>query len=130
MSDAPETDSDETRTDEASEETTESDDSGDAGDSAGKDDGEDSDDGKDDGSASESVGSAGEDDVSDEEREQIEQEREERLDPDNRPDNVEVDNTERDFDVTSGSFEDHDLDEEEKTGPYNNPFEDGESEGG
>jgi hypothetical protein len=77
-----------------------------------------------------SVGSAGEGDVSDDEREQIEKEREERLDPDNRPDNVEVDNTQRDFDVTTGSFEDHDLDDEEDTGPYNNPFEDGEAEGG
>src|SRR3954471_9963824 len=38
--------------------------------------------------------------------EQIEEERERRLDPDNRPDNVEVDNTQRDFDVEKGLFKD------------------------
>lgn len=37
---------------------------------------------------------------------EIEEERERRLDPDNRPDNVEVDNTQRDFDVEKGMFED------------------------
>src|SRR3954463_10592627 len=41
-----------------------------------------------------------------EDAEEIEQERKERLDPDNRPDNVEVDNTQRDFDVEKGMFED------------------------
>jgi hypothetical protein len=38
--------------------------------------------------------------------EQIEEERQERLDPDNRPDNVEVDNTDRDFDPEKGMFTD------------------------
>ena len=38
--------------------------------------------------------------------EQIEKEREERLDPENRPDGVEVDNTDRDFDETKGMFTD------------------------
>src|SRR5207237_6265603 len=38
--------------------------------------------------------------------EEIEKERQERLDPDNRPDNVEVDNTQRDFDATKGMFTD------------------------
>ncbi len=33
-------------------------------------------------------------------------ERERRLDPDNRPENVEVDNTQRDFDVEKGLFTD------------------------
>ncbi len=37
---------------------------------------------------------------------EIEEERERRLDPDNRPENVEVDNTQRDFDVEKGMFED------------------------
>jgi hypothetical protein len=37
---------------------------------------------------------------------EIEEERQRRLDPDNRPDNVEVDNSERDFDVEKGMFED------------------------
>ncbi len=38
--------------------------------------------------------------------EAIEAERRERLDPENRPDNVEVDNTDRDFDVEKGMFTD------------------------
>jgi hypothetical protein len=37
---------------------------------------------------------------------EIEAERERRLDPDNRPDGVEVDNTQRTFDVEKGMFED------------------------
>lgn len=37
---------------------------------------------------------------------EIEEEREERLDPENRPDNVEVDNTDRDFDPEKGMFTD------------------------
>jgi hypothetical protein len=41
-----------------------------------------------------------------EDEEEIEEERERRLDPGNRPDNVEVDNTQRDFDVEKGMFED------------------------
>ena len=41
-----------------------------------------------------------------EDKEEIEEEREQRLDPDNRPDNVEVDNTDRDFDAKKGMFTD------------------------
>ena len=41
-------------------------------------------------------------------QEQVLKEREERLDPDNRPDNVEVDNTDRTFDPETGFFEDRD----------------------
>ena len=41
-------------------------------------------------------------------QEQVLQEREERLDPNNRPDNVEVDNTDRTFDPETGFFEDRD----------------------
>ncbi|RLV50604.1 hypothetical protein D9V37_01140 [Nocardioides mangrovicus] len=53
--------------------------------------------------------------VSEGEQEQIESEREERLDPDNRPDEVEVDNTERDFDSEAGMFTDNeDYEESEK----------------
>jgi hypothetical protein len=37
----------------------------------------------------------------------VEAERRERLDPDNRPDRAEVDNTDRDFDVEKGMFTDH-----------------------
>ncbi|HET8605184.1 MAG TPA: hypothetical protein VFM09_14745 [Marmoricola sp.] len=43
---------------------------------------------------------------SEEEVAQIEQERKERLDPDNRPPNAEVDNTDREFDVEHGRFTD------------------------
>jgi hypothetical protein len=42
--------------------------------------------------------------LTDEELEQLEREREERLDPDNRPVNAEVDNTGRQFDVERGEF--------------------------
>ena len=38
--------------------------------------------------------------------EQIEQERRARLDPDNRPDGVEVDNSDREFDAEKGLFTD------------------------
>jgi hypothetical protein len=41
-----------------------------------------------------------------EDAEEIEEERQRRLDPENRPDNVEVDNTQRDFDAEKGMFED------------------------
>jgi hypothetical protein len=43
-------------------------------------------------------------DVSDEEREQLEKEREERLDPDNRPVNAEVDNSGREWDGEKEDF--------------------------
>ena len=43
-------------------------------------------------------------DLSQEEIDQIEAERKERLDPENRPDNAEVDNTERTFE--DGGFKD------------------------
>ena len=41
-----------------------------------------------------------------EDEQQIEEERQRRLDPENRPDNVEVDNTDRDFDPEKGMFTD------------------------
>ena len=67
------------------------------------------------------------DELSQEQIDEIEAEREERLDPDNRPENAEVDNSDRDFDVKSGQFTDHETDEE--IGPYNDPSaEDGEEE--
>lgn len=49
------------------------------------------------------VGSA-DAEVSDDEREQLEKEREERLDPENRPVNAEVDNSAREFDAEKGDF--------------------------
>jgi len=66
-------------------------------------------------------------DVSEQDEQQIEKEREERLDPDNRPENSEVDNSDRDFDPVRGEFEDSDHDE--KLGPFNDPeAPDGEAE--
>ncbi len=47
---------------------------------------------------------------------EIDEERERRLDPDNRPDGAEVDNTDRTFVVERGRFEDSDVDEE--LGPF------------
>ena len=55
-----------------------------------------------------------EDDVPQETVEEIERERAERLDPDNRPEDTEVDNTGRTFDSGAGMFtdnEDYDADE-------------------
>jgi hypothetical protein len=58
---------------------------------------------------------------------QIEKERQERLDPENRPENSEVDNSDRDFDPVHGQFTDSDHDED--LGPFNDPeAEDGEAE--
>ncbi len=45
-------------------------------------------------------------DIPDEEVEQIEKERKERLAEENRPENAEVDNTQREFDPTTGQFKD------------------------
>ena len=41
-----------------------------------------------------------------EDEEQIEEERKERLDPENRPEGAEVDNTDRDFDAEKGMYTD------------------------
>ena len=54
------------------------------------------------------------DDVDKDLLEEIEAEREERLDPDNRPEHAEVDNTQRTFIAEEARFEDHELSEEEK----------------
>jgi hypothetical protein len=54
------------------------------------------------------------DDVDKDLLEEIESERQERLDPDNRPENAEVDNTPRTFIAEEARFEDHELSEEEK----------------
>lgn len=69
----------------------------------------------------------GTEDVPEDKAEAIEDERRQRLDPDNRPDDAEIDNSQRDFDVASGQFTDHETDDE--VGPFNDPnAEDGESE--
>jgi hypothetical protein len=56
------------------------------------------------------------DDLDDNLLEQIEKDREERLDPDNRPDNVEVDNTQRTFNPETAQFEDSDIDQDPSLG--------------
>jgi hypothetical protein len=57
------------------------------------------------------------DNVPEETIEQIDSERKERLDPDNRPDGAEVDNSKRTFDADAGMFTDSDgYDENNK--PY------------
>lgn len=53
--------------------------------------------------------------------EKIEEEREKRLDPDNRPEGAEVDNTDRDFDVDRGQFTDADDYDESEPAPYVDP---------
>lgn len=45
---------------------------------------------------------------------ELEEERQKRLAPDNRPDNVEVDNTKRDFNPETGLFEDSDMEPPEE----------------
>ena len=53
-----------------------------------------------------------------EDKEEIEEEREQRLDPDNRPDGAEIDNTDRDFDAKKGMFTDaEDYDQAEEKFP-------------
>ena len=58
------------------------------------------------------------DELPESEVEQIEAERQERLDPENRPHNAEVDNTQRDFDEEEGAFlddgDESDLTDEER----------------
>lgn len=54
------------------------------------------------------------DDIDKDLLEEIEAERQERLDPDNRPDNAEVDNTQRTFIAEEARFEDTELSEEEQ----------------
>lgn len=59
---------------------------------------------------------------------EMEEERERRLDPENRPENAEVDNTQRDFDVDHGKFTDRDDYDESEEGPYAEGDDDGGSD--
>jgi hypothetical protein len=52
---------------------------------------------------------------------EIEEEREQRLDPDNRPENAEVDNTPREFDVERGQFTDSEDYDESEPAPFSDP---------
>ena len=80
----------------------------------GQDDGQDSEDSQD--AGSDDGAGAGDGEAAEQfeetpdgsEIEEIEKDREERLDPDKRPDNVEIDNTQRDFDAEKGMFTDSD----------------------
>lgn len=54
-------------------------------------------------------------------KQEIEKERAERLDPGNRPDNAEVDNTPREFDVDRGMFTDSDEFTEDEPAPFKDP---------
>ncbi|VXB06240.1 hypothetical protein [Nocardioides sp. AX2bis] len=66
-------------------------------------------------SEDETVDEAGTDEeVTEPDAEEIEAERQERLDPEKRPNNAEVDNTQRDFDEEKGEFLD-DSDESDLT---------------
>jgi hypothetical protein len=53
--------------------------------------------------------------------EELEEERQRRLDPENRPEYTEVDNSQRTFDPISGTFEDDDRDGAEA--PFEDPSE-------
>ncbi len=61
------------------------------------------------------------DDVDDDLIKEIEEERARRLDPDNRPDNVEVDNTKRTFVPAEAKFEDSDVEQPEGVGQADVP---------
>jgi hypothetical protein len=54
----------------------------------------------------------------DDEVKEIEEERERRLDPENRPDDAQVDNTERTFDSDTGFFTDSEEYDENAPAPY------------
>ena len=66
------------------------------------------------------------DDVDDSLLKEIEEERERRLDPENRPDNVEVDNTKRTFKPEIAAFED--SDDEATNDELGEPVEDSDSD--
>ena len=51
-------------------------------------------------------------------KQEMEEERERRLDPENRPEHAEIDNTQRDFDVDRGKFTDRDDYDEGDPTPY------------
>ncbi|MET0838781.1 MAG: hypothetical protein ABWY19_08380 [Marmoricola sp.] len=57
----------------------------------------------------------------DETKQEMEEERERRLDPDNRPDGAEVDNTDRTFDVDHGQFTDSEDYDESEPAPFSDP---------
>jgi hypothetical protein len=67
-------------------------------------------------------------------KKEMEEEREKRLDPDNRPDGAEIDNSDRTFDVERGQFTDSDDYDESEPAPFSDPEDpnnpDNEGDGG
>jgi hypothetical protein len=61
-------------------------------------------------------------------KQDIEEERERRLDPDNRPDGAEVDNTDRTFDHERGQFTDSEEYDESDPAPFSDPEDPNNSE--
>jgi hypothetical protein len=57
----------------------------------------------------------------DDTKQEMEEERERRLDPDNRPDGAEIDNTDRTFDVERGQFTDSEDYDESEPAPFSDP---------
>ena len=83
------------------------------------DDSEDSDGDEDDGKSSQGLAPGEEPD--EETKKEMEEERQRRLDPENRPDNAEVDNTQREFDVEKGQFKDSEEYDENEPAPFKDP---------
>jgi hypothetical protein len=102
--------------------------SGDPDDSDGSDGSDGSDDG-DDGDDGERQGLDPKAEPDEQTKEEIEEERQRRLDPDNRPENAEVDNTTRTFDVERGQFEDSEDYDESEPAPSKDPEDPNSSEG-
>jgi len=71
--------------------------------------------------AGRSLGIDVESEPDDDTRQEMEEERERRLDPENRPDGAEVDNTQRTFDVDRGMFTDDEEYDEGDDAPYVDP---------
>jgi hypothetical protein len=65
----------------------------------------------------------------DETKQDIEEEREKRLDPDNRPEGAEVDNTDRTFDVDRGQFTDSEDYDESEPAPFSDPEDPNNTDG-
>lgn len=57
----------------------------------------------------------------DQTKQELEEERRQRLDPDNRPDGAEVDNTDRTFDTARGQFTDAEDYDDSEPPPFSDP---------
>ena len=61
-------------------------------------------------------------------KKEMEEEREKRLDPDNRPEGAEIDNTERTFDVDRGQFTDSEDYDDSEPPPFADPEDPNQSD--